>query len=195
MNKTKMALGLMMMVGVFAFTASSALAIWTNAGSKGSGEAGPGTFTYSALGSVKCEKAEGTYTVSSNGGQVKLSNITWNTCKTSFGGAATVSCKGLVMTQQAKEGTVSGKATGSVSEVCTVTGGGCIITISPQENPNPLKTITLAKVTEGQEDNVNVSGITATAKNNGAETCFLGSKTTAAEEKVPKLLLKGVGLE
>ncbi len=192
MFKMKFGLGLLMAMAMFAVTVTPALALFTPAGGKGEAKAGEGTFTYDSA-TVTCASAKGTYTVSSNGGQLKAGTTTWEKCKSSIGAEATVKCNGLVMTQQSKEGTVSGKATGSVSETCTVAVGSlCTITIAPQENTN-LKTISLAKSGSNLKATVNVEGITASAA--GSFCVGISEKPThKATEKVP-IELVGVGLE
>jgi hypothetical protein len=192
MSKTKFVLGLATVVAMFVVT-TSALAIWTPHPSKGKGKAGEGTFTYEN-GTVKCVTAEGNYKVNSTGTQVKLDEIKWNKC-VALGLEAKVECKGLELKQPAKEGTVSGTATGTVQEVCTVVAPGCTITIGPEGNKE-LKSIALEKSGSNQKDKVEVTGITATSTGSG---CAIGGiskpKTTEAKEKVPTLELEGVGLE
>lgn len=192
MFKMKFGLGLALVMAALAIAVTPALALFTPAGGKGEAKAGEGTFTYNSA-TVKCASAKGIYTISSNGGQVKVGTITWENCKSSIGTEAKVVCNGLLMTQQTKEGTVSGKATGSVSEVCTVTVGGlCTITIGPQENSN-LKSISLAKSGSNVVATVNIEGITATAA--GSFCIGISEKPThKATEKVT-ITLAGAGLE
>jgi hypothetical protein len=192
--KTKAVLGLSMVVALFAFTATPALARWTNHGGKGAGHSGEGTLTYEG-GIIKCATAEGSYKVNSEGTVLTLEGIKWNKCK-ALSLEATVTCASLEMKQPTKEGTEKGKAKGSqVSSVCVVKAPGCEISI-PTEGNKELETISMKKAGANIEASVEVKGITATAKGTG---CALGGiskeKTTSATEKVGSLIGEGVGLE
>lgn len=197
MSKTKFVLGTAMVVALFAFTATPALARWTNHEGKGKGEAGVGTLTYEG-GSVKCASAKGTYKVNKEGTVLTLEGIVWNECTALGSQKAEVTCAMLELKQPTKEGTEKGKATGAqISETCVVkiAGEACVITI-PNAGNTELKEIALKKSGSNVIANVNVSKITATAK---GSLCALGGitkeTTTAATEKVEKLVGEGVGLE
>ncbi len=196
MSKTKFVLGMSMVVALFAFTATPALARFTNHGGKGVGSAGiEGTLTYEG-GSVKCANATGKYTVNAEGTTLTLEEIEWKVCK-GLGLEAKVTCTKLEMKQPTKEGTEKGKATGAqTSATCVVKiAEACEITI-PTAGNTELKTITLEKSGSNAKAKVEVTGITATAKGSG---CALGGitkeKTTSATEKVPNLIGESVGLE
>ncbi len=194
MSKTKFVLGLSMVVALFAFSATPALARFTNKGGKGLGKSGEGTLTYEGA-AVKCASAEGTYKVNSEGTALTLEAIKWNKCK-ALGLEAVVTCATLEMKQPEKEGTETGKATGAqTSATCVVKVLGCEITI-PTTGNGELKTISLKKSGSTINAAVEATGITATAKGSG---CALGGiakeKTTTATEKVPILTGEGVGLE
>ncbi len=195
MSKTKFVLGLSMVVALFAFTATPALARFTNHGGKGAGKSGEGTFVYEG-GKVKCLTATGKYTVNSEGTALTLEEIVWKEC-TGLGLAAKVECKTLEMKQPSKEGAETGKATGAqTSSECVIkVAEACEIKI-PTAGNTELKTIELKKSGSNVDANVAVTGITATSKGTG---CGLGGitkeKTTSATEKVPTLVGEGVGLE
>ncbi len=196
MSKTKFVLGLSMVVALFAFTATPALAHFAKAGSKGTGKSGgEGTLTYEG-GTVKCANAEGTYKVNSEGTALTLEGIVWKECK-GLGLEAKVTCATLELKQPSKEGTETGKATGAqTSSECVVKiAEACTITI-PTAGNTELKTISLKKSGSNVDAKVEVTGITATAKGSG---CALGGiakeKTTLATEKVPGLVGEGVSLE
>ncbi len=195
MSKTKFVLGMSMVVALFAFTATPALARWTNHKGKGAAKSGEGTLTYEGA-SVKCASATGSYKVNSEGTALVLEEIVWKECK-GLGLKAEVTCASLELKQPEKEGTKTGKATGAqISTTCTVViPGACTITITTTGNTNLLG-ITLTVSGSNVNVNVAVVNITATATGSG---CALGGiskeKTTTATEKVPGLVAEGVSLE
>ncbi len=194
MTKTKFVLGLATVVAMFAVTTAPALALFTNHGGKGKGTGGTGTFTYESA-TVTCASAEGNYKVSSNGVKATLEQIKWNKCKSTIGTEATVTCKTLELQQPNKEGETKGTATGTVTESCTVSTAGCIITIGVEGNKQ-LKTVGLTKSKTNLEANAKVTGITATT--NGNIACSLGgaskTKTTEATE-ITTFTGEGLGIE
>jgi hypothetical protein len=195
MSKARFVLGMSMVVALFAFTAAPALALFTPHGGSGSGKAGEGTLTYEG-GAVKCASAEGEYTVNSEGTALTLEGIKWNKCK-GLSLEAEVKCAKLELKQPTKEGTSKGKAQGDqISTECIVKiAGACEIKIPTEGNSN-LETIKLEKSGTNVDANVEVAGITATAKGGG---CALGGitkeKTTSAKEALPALVGVGLGLE
>ncbi len=195
MSKTKFALGMSMVVALFAFTATPALARFTNHGGKGAGKSGEITFTYEG-GAVKCSNATGKYTVSSEGTAITVEEEIIKECK-ALGLEATVTCPSAEGKQPEKEGTETGKAINSqISNACVVkVAGVCEITI-PTEGNQELKTVSLKKSGTNVRADSELTGITATAKGSG---CALGGlakeKTTSAKLKGPSEVAEGVGLE
>ncbi len=195
MSKTKFALGMSMVVTLFAFTATPALARFTDHGGKGIGRAGEGTFTYEG-GAVKCASATGTYKVNSAGTALTVEGGIMKECK-GLGLAATVVCITSELTVVIKEGTEKGKALGSqISSECVVKiAEACEIKV-PTEGNKELKTISLKKSGANVDGDSELTGITATAKGSG---CALGGiakeKTTLAKLNVSSEVAEGVGLE
>lgn len=182
MTKSKFVLGLAMLVAMFAVTTAPALALFTPHGGKGKGTGTSGVFTYESA-TVTCASATGNYTVNSSGTAVTLEGIIWKECKSTIGTKAEVTCKTLELKQPSKEGTKLGKATGTVTESCTVSTAGCVITIGTEGNKE-LKSIALEKSGSNTIAKATVGGITATT--NGNIACSLGgagkTKTTEAKE-------------
>ncbi len=195
MSKTKFALWMSMVVALFAFTATPALARWTNHGGKGTSKTGEVTIGYESA-TIKCASVEGTYSINAVGTIKAMSGLKWNACK-ALGLEATVSCTSLELKQPNKEGTEKGKAVGSQtsSECVMKVGGVCEIKV-PTEGNKELETISMKKSGSNIEGTVEIKGITATAKGEG---CALGGiskeKTTAATLKITSVIDAGVGLE
>ncbi len=195
MIKTKFVLGMSMTIALIAFSATPALARWTNHGGKGTSKTGEVTFGYEGA-TIKCASAEGTYSINAEGTVKTMSGLKWNSCK-ALGLEATVSCSSLELKQPNKEGTEKGKAVGSqISSECVMKAAGvCEITV-PTEGNKGLETISMKKSGPNIEGDVAITGLTATAKGSG---CALGGlskeKTTAATFKIASVIDAGVGLE
>ncbi len=195
MSKTKFALGLSIVVALSAFTATPALARFTNHGGKGAGKSGEGTFTYEG-GSVKCASATGTYKINSEGTALTVEGVIMKECK-GLGLEAKVTCPTSTVIVQVKLGTETGKATGSqTSSECVVKIAEACEIKAPTEGNKELKTMSMKKSGSNVDGGSELTGITATAKGAG---CALGGitkeKTTTATFKGPAEVAENVGLE
>ncbi len=183
MIKAKFVLGLAVVVAMFAFTTTPALARVTNHGGKGTVSGEVGTFSYEGF-TVKCAGASGLYKVNSEGTAFTLEGVEWKGCKTTSGTEATVTCT-LELKQPNKEGTEKGTATGEL--MCTVSSAGCIVKI---EKNNELK-IPLSK--SGVIE-LKFANLTASA-NEACKGVGIKNKETKEAKVEAKLTAEGLGLE
>lgn len=194
MIKTKITTGLAMVIAALALTATPAVARFTNHGGKGKGTGGAATFTYESV-TVRCAGSTANYKVNPEGTSLSLEGVSWHSCLSTIGAEAIVTCKTLEMKQPFKEGDIFGAAQGTITETCTLSSAGCVITIGTEGNKE-LNSIDLTAGTFFLHADVNISGMTATT--NGNIACSLGgatkTKTTVAKEKT-EFTLEGVTLE
>ncbi len=204
MTKTKAMIGLTVLVGLLAISASTALAEWqtTNGTSHGNITAGAGTLGVNG-GSVKCEKAEGDWTIRKadakqepqlKGGHLNIQIKKWNECTNSLGKVAKVSACEFQLKQ--KNGEMTG-VKGDTLKGCEVKSKilsetECTISV-PASNEKTGENYQLGKTdlsNEGlnQLDNVEVKGITYTLSGAACNPLVAGKEGT---EKAPELKIEG----
>ncbi len=189
MSKAKFALGLLMVVALFAFTATPALARFTNHGGKGAGKSGEVGWTDEST-TLRCDSSEDTYKVNSEGTVLTLTGISWKECSD----GATLICESLEFKQTEKEGTEKGKAVGEqISKECVMKIAGACEISYPIESNKELKTISMIKSGSNVDLSVDLR-LAGTAKGSGCALIGIAKEKTTTT-LTTGLVTESVGLE
>ncbi len=176
MSKSKAMFGMAVIVGLFAFAASPAFALFEseNAKTTGPGTAAETTFTDEGA-TVVCKASTGEWSIFSltkqeatkTGAHQVIKVTKWGTC-TAFGISATVKPCSFEL----KQSPGSNKAVSSVLTECIITvSGACEIKVPASAANTNLTKVDLTNVGKNMEANVNVAHITSTANKIGIFGC------------------------